>query len=717
MLKVEGRAATGPAAQRHSLALLGLLAASGPGGMSREKLVSYLWPDVSETTARNRLSTHLHRLRRELGAEAFVSGAGALALDAAVVTSDVARFMAAVEAGDSRAAVEAYGGPFMDGFALKGAVEFEHWLEARREAFRRDYHEVLVDLARRAVEQEAWDEAVRWWRERARDDPLDAGVTVALMEALWSAGNPAGALDAARLHGELMERELGARPADEVRELERRIRDAPAAPGGGGRSSEPDPRRVAVLPFDRLGTGQELEIFAGGLHQDLLTRLARVGGLQVISRASVMQYRDGLGDPRGIGRDLGAGTVVDGGVQQAGERIRLHVRLVDVTEDAPRWAETYDRRLTAAEVFDIQSELAGRIVESLRGELDGDGSGRPLRPWVPTGNLEAYRLWAEGRVRMDERTETGMRRAEALFREALEHDPAYTLAWVGLADALALLYEYGHADAAILAEAEAVARRATELDPGLGEARTSRGLIHEARHQGPEAIREYRRAVELQPSYADAYNWMSWTYQNLGMAEAAVEASRRAVPLNPLAPEVVGNLSVTLLMTGDPERALREARRARGLEPAEPTAVFYEALALQRLGRLDEAGELLEGLEVLWAGEGPRCTLALVHLERGDEARAREILEALEAERDWGASGLVRAAMEDLDGAFRCFARITRFPYWPAIPLHHHFPDQLSAFRADPRFSDLLARVRRFWGLEPDGSFAEGSGASMAPSA
>ena len=173
-----------------------------------------------------------------------------------------------------------------------------------------------------------------------------------------------------------------------------------------------------------------------------------------------------------------------------------------------------------------------------------------------------------------------MRRAEELFRRALAEDPGYAPAWVGVADCSALLFEYGYAQKEILDTAETAAHRAVELDPGLGEAHTSLGLVYEARCQGPEAVRAYLRAVRLQPGYADPYNWLSWTYQNLGRPREALEWSRKAVSLNPLATEVVANLSVTLLMTGDAEEALREAQRASDLAPNETTPTLYRILAV-----------------------------------------------------------------------------------------------------------------------------------------
>jgi tetratricopeptide (TPR) repeat protein len=213
--------------------------------------------------------------------------------------------------------------------------------------------------------------------------------------------------------------------------------------------------------------------------------------------------------------------------------VRLNVQLIDAASDGHRWAETYDRELTAANLFDIQSELAEKITGSLRATLTPAEARRAMQQ-MPTENLDAYRLYAHGMEDLDGRTDAGMRQALDFFRQATMHDPDYVLAWVGVADALTLLCEYGYASAEeMLPEAEQAVQRALALDPQSGEAHASRGLLHEARREGPAAVRELERAVELQPSYASAYNWLSWTNQLLGRAGVARKHSERAVALDP----------------------------------------------------------------------------------------------------------------------------------------------------------------------------------------
>ena len=703
----------GAAAHRHSLALMALLARAPSGTLSRGKVVGSLWPGVLEKTARNRLNTCLHRLRSQLGADVIVSEGKDIRLNHGRVSCDVAGFQEALERGALKEAVEQYRGPFLDGFWIPDSPEFDQWMDGERARLASRYQEALESLAEAAHARGNPKKAARWWRELARERPLDSSVTLCLMEALESVGMRAPALRAAEGHAAQLEEELGTRPSAAVQARARRLREEAArgraASTPAAMADDLDPRTVAVLPFEDLGSEEGGELFASGLHQDLLTRLSRSDELRVISRTSVRQYAGVTKPVRETARELGAGTVVEGGLQRIGERVRLNVQLIDGRTDEHRWAEIYDRQVTADNLFEIQSDLVERIAGSLKAELvPGVGSMEQKEP--PTRSLEAYRLQVQGRSRLDERTRESMRQAMRHFRAALEADPEYPHAWIGLADALTVLHLYGYADErgqASLSEAEAAARRALELDPEMGEAHASLGLLHEARCRGPAAVAAYRRAVALNPSYADAHSWLSWTYQLLGRAEKALAASRQAVELSPLSLEVVGNLAMTQLYSGDPVTALREIRRVRELEPEESSAIFSEALILHRLGRISEAKDRLRGLSVPWTGSGPRSTLAVLEAESGEVEPARVALAGFESEGDHFAAGVVRAAMGDGDGALDALERMRDWGFWPTLVMHYHFPRVLAPLRADPRFGGIMERVHESWGLEPDGSFPE----------
>jgi DNA-binding SARP family transcriptional activator len=269
------RPLTGPPTQRRRLALLALLAASHPCGLTRAKVVAYLWPERGVERARNLLSQAIYVLRKTFGEAAIQAAGEELRLNPDVIACDVVLFQQALAAGDAKRAVDLYSGPFLDGFFLSGAPEFEYWADGERERYRRAYAAVLESLARSA---EASDVAasVEWWLRLAAEDPGSSRVTLRLMEALEATGDRAGALRQARIHAALLETEFDAQPDPDVAALADRLRTQPAAgpsiPGGAGtepQNGAPDcrtshstaasePRDVVLLRPDSTARHREV---------------------------------------------------------------------------------------------------------------------------------------------------------------------------------------------------------------------------------------------------------------------------------------------------------------------------------------------------------------------------------------------------------------------------------------------------------------------------
>lgn len=693
--------------RRHPLALLAVLAMAPGHGLGRGKLTSLLWPDCAEGTARNRLSTCVHQVRSALGEGVLRTSGDDVHLDAAALDCDLLRFEAALQAGDAGAAEACYGGPLLDGFTLPRSPGFDQHVAIARERLAQSW----LDLLERQAEQAQHDGnpglAVGWWRQRARADPCDGRVARRLMEALEFAGNRAEALRVARAHAQALHDELGAAPDAGLTALAGRLQQAnapaampfPAWPPAGNDATRGAAQTLAVLPFETLGVGDDAETFAAGLHGDLLTELARLPGLRVIARTSMLRFRGTELPVQAIGAELGAGILIEGTVQQHGQRLRLNLRLVDVHAAAQRWAERFECELSASSLFEVQASLVRGIAAQLSTELlPAAWSARSGR--APPASLDAYRLHALGRQRLEQLTATSLREAVAFFRRALEADPDYPLAWVGLADALGALADYGYAadPAAQAAEAESAAQRALALAPDLAEAHASLGALYTMLRRGPDAVGALARAVRLHPGYAQAHDWQSWTAQCTGDARQALTSARRAVELDPLLPEAVSNLAASLLATGDPHAALHTARTLREIAPGWPTNRFYEALALHRLGQAAAMLPLLDGLDLAWAGNGARCALALAHAACGDRAAATVLLHAFVRDGDRFSAGLVHAAMGDPDAAMAAFAGgIAWGQYWPTLAVHHYFPTLLTPLPAYPR---MRAAVLHAWGMD-----------------
>lgn len=306
-------------------------------------------------------------------------------------------------------------------------------------------------------------------------------------------------------------------------------------------------KSIAVLPFaNRSASEENAEFFAAGVHDDLLTLLSKVGDLKVISRTSVERLDADL-SIREIGDELNVATVLEGGVQRAGDQVRINVQLIDADSDEHLWAETYNRELTAANVFAIQSEIAGAITDALRAQLSARDQANIDK--VPTQNLDALYEHQLGRQRLAKRSSASIREAMEHFERAVELDPDYALAWVSLAQSVMLLNVYGDLSwDERVRRSEPALEKALSLDPDLGEAYATIGL-HKWRHGDLTAAdTAFRRAIELNPNYASSHHWYSITLRDLGRWEESLAAILRARDLDPLSPVI--NQTVAESMAG-----------------------------------------------------------------------------------------------------------------------------------------------------------------------
>lgn len=492
------------------LALLAYLILNRPRGMQRrDRVLPLLWPEKGQKSARNSLSNLLYQIRKTLGTDIIITGGREeLGIDASKLHCDALKFEKLIKEGKMAGAVELYRGDLLEGLHVPDAApDFDQWIERERERFRKSYGKALEALAETSEKNGNLREAAGWWTLQNQISPYDTRVVKHLTEVIAASGNRAEALRKAGQHADLLQQELGIDHQETMivmtEDLEKDfLKMKQPAPGKYIPIERLDLKSVAILPFEELGKHEETSNFAGGLHHDLLTRLSGISSLKVISRTSVLQYRNSEKSISQVAGELGAGTIIEGGIQFRSGRVRLSIQLIDVKEDSHIWAETYDRELTAKHFFDIQSELALKITDSLKARLS-PGERKRVAEWAPTDDLEAHRLYIYGRRQLDQRTANGMKRAAEYFRSAVKQDSEYALAWVGLADALALQYDYGHElKEKTLPPAEQAVNRALELDPDLAEAYTSLGLLYSNRHQGASAIRELKRAVELRPSYA-----------------------------------------------------------------------------------------------------------------------------------------------------------------------------------------------------------------------
>jgi TolB-like protein/predicted Zn-dependent protease len=346
---------------------------------------------------------------------------------------------------------------------------------------------------------------------------------------------------------------------------------------------------VAVLPFENRSREADDAFFVDGIHDDILTQLAKIGAMRVIARTSVEPFRDTKLTTREIAEKLGVSKLLEGGVQRAGDRVRVTVQLIDAANDAHVWAENYDRELTAANIFAIQSEVATAIAAALNTALSPAEQSRVAT--VPTQSLEAWEAYQLGKQRMAKRTSSALADAEQFVRKAIALDPHFALAWVGLADALALQAHYGTRPKETgLRHAEEAVTRALKLDPNSAEAWATAGSIAADRFQLQEAEQMFRRAIALNPNYAPSHHWLSMALKDLGRQHEGLAEAERAAALDPLSAVINLNLGSAQMYVGRFDDALGRFARAIEIDPAMATPYLFVGDAhTYGFGRLDRA--------------------------------------------------------------------------------------------------------------------------------
>ena len=347
---------------------------------------------------------------------------------------------------------------------------------------------------------------------------------------------------------------------------------------------------VAALPFTNRSANPDDAFFVDGIHSDLLAHLSRIDKIRTISRTSVMGYRDSNKSLTEIAGELGVAAILEGGVQRAGTQVRINVQLIDARRDEPIWAEIYDRELTVANLFDIQTEIAARIADGLEATLSPDE--RSNMRLKSTDNLEAYEAYLLGKQRYALTTFEGFSDALRYFRKAVDIDPNFTLAWVGIADALVKLAgARGFALDVTLDDARAAAETALDLDANSGEAYTSLCEISWREGQQAQAKVLCEQALELRPNYpplSRLYGILLW--KDPETMEEALAWREASIRLDPMSAELRRSYATALRALGRVDEAVEQLNKALEIDPDHPGA--RDAIATiewQVYSRLDRA--------------------------------------------------------------------------------------------------------------------------------
>ena len=460
-------------------------------------------------------------------------------------------------------------------------------------------------------------------------------------------------------------------------------------------SNEVLAKSVAVLPFGNLSRDPDNEYFAAGIQDEIITRLAQLSDLKVISCTSTQRYKSTGENLRQIASELGVTNIVEGSVQKANDQVHVNVQLLNAVTDSHLWADTFDRKLT--DVFGVESEIAKTIADTLRAKL----TGREVVTLAarPTENNAAHDLYLKGRFFWNKRTSADMKTALGYFEQAANVDPNYAIAYAGMADCYLLLPLYGGGvPTEMYPKATAMAQKAIALDPNLGEPHASLGLIHALfDFDFATSVREFEEAIRLNPNYATAHHWFGdSTLPALGQFDRANAEVKRALEVDPLS--VVYNIDAGTVywITGHYQEAVAQFRKAIEMDPRNYTAHWGLGQALERVGDLPGAIAEYEKSTQLDDDPLPLGLLGAAKAKAGDRAAALGILNRLEAiakqryAPDYSFA-LIHLALGEKDEAMR----------WLESSFAKHQPDlnwirvdpDLRPLHGDPRFEVLAEKI------------------------
>jgi TolB-like protein/Tfp pilus assembly protein PilF len=402
------------------------------------------------------------------------------------------------------------------------------------------------------------------------------------------------------------------------------------APRQSEAATAPIPAKsIAVLPFENLSEDKANAYFAEGIQDEILTRLARIADLKVISRTSTQRYKSVPADLREIAKQLGVANILEGSVQKSNDQVRITVQLINALNDSHLWAETYDRKLI--DVFQVETDLAQKIASSLEAKLTG--SERRAIAARPTENTEAYQLYLKGRFFWNKRTGADLKAAGEYFEKAVAADPTYSGAYAGLAQTYLLIPVFGAGRPRdFFPQATEAARKAIALDETSSEGRAALAMLLLFDFKLGASEQEFRRAIELNPNYATAHHWFGNSLLvTMGRFDEAIKEGQRAVELDPLSLIINADLGSTFTIARRYDEAIEQLRRTLALDGNFAYARWNLGEALYLKGEVNAAIVEYEKAAALDDDPEILALLGRAYAETGKKEKALELLEKLKA--------------------------------------------------------------------------------------
>ncbi len=453
---------------------------------------------------------------------------------------------------------------------------------------------------------------------------------------------------------------------------------------------------LAVLPLENADADPKGEYLSDGITESIINSLSRLPRLRVVPRSTVFRYKGREVDPLQVGRELNVRAVLTGRMIHVGDQLIVSAELIDLAHEGQIWGEQY--RQPIEDIFILQEKISQEIVAKLRLRLSGEEKKKLKKR--PTENAEAYQLYLQGRYFLNKRTTDWIRKGIDFFHRSIDIDPAYALAYAGLADAFAFLASSTGEQPAteFYPKAEAAARRALELDPSLAEAHTSLGFYHLLYEFDFDAAeREFRRAVELNSTYANAHDGYSFYFKATAQHERAIGACRQAQKIDPLSLFAGVSLAFAYYFARQFERSVEQSRKALELDSRFIFAHWSAGVALAQAGRLDEATEALtRAVEISGGGLTFKAHLGWLHGLAGRKKKAQEVLGELEghAEVRYVSAyyfALVYLGLKDYKRTIEHLAHA--FDEHIGFLAFLRVEPMFDVLRDDPRFKELESRL------------------------
>jgi TolB-like protein/Flp pilus assembly protein TadD len=450
---------------------------------------------------------------------------------------------------------------------------------------------------------------------------------------------------------------------------------------------------LAVLPFKSISEQSQDEFLQLGMADSLVTKLSNIRQVIVTPTSSVRRYSNPSQDPLVAGHELRVESILEGSLQKVGDRVRVNVRLIQVSNGLSLWAETFEEK--SEDIFAVQDSISERVADALAIRLSTPERERITKRF--TASSTAYELYQKGRFFWNKRTEEGLKKGIEFFEQAIKEDPNYALAYAGIADSYLVANFNFLPPAEVFPKAKTAALKAVELDGTLAEPRAALGIVSMVYDRNwVAAEREFRHALSLNPNYGQAHQWYALSLAATGRLDESLAEARKAQQAEPASLAINAAAAWVSFLARDYDRTIEQCGKVIEMDPRFGLAYYYRGLAYEQKGMLDKAIADLETAKSFQARPTIMGALGHVYAVAGDKAKAENVLRDFERISRTGyfpgfQSALVYTALGKKEEAMASLDRSYQERY-PGM-IHINVEPRLDPLRSDPQFKELVHRI------------------------